>query len=191
MKKISIIASALLAFSASTFAQTTWSVDKAHARLGYSITHMTLSENEGNFKSYDAKIKATKPDFSDATFEVSIDVNSINTDNEMRDKHLKSADFFDAEKYPTITFKSTSFKKVNGNQYKLTGDLTFHGVTKQVILNAVYNGTQENAQSKKMVAGFTISGSFKRKDFGFATEAPATMLGEDVKLRASGEFVKE
>jgi polyisoprenoid-binding protein YceI len=191
MKKITVIAASLLAFSATTFAQTTWNADKAHARLGYSVSHMTLSESEGNFKSYDAKIKATKADFSDATFEVSIDVNSLNTDNEMRDKHLKSADFFDAEKYPTITFKSTSFKKVSGNQYKLVGDLTFHGVTKQVILNAVYNGTQENPQNKKLIAGFTISGTFKRKDFGFAAEAPATMLGDDVKLRASGEFVKE
>lgn len=189
MKKITIIAS-LLALSATTFAQT-WSVDKAHARLGYSIKHMTLSDSEGNFKAYDAKITATKPDFSDAKFDISIDVASLNTENDMRDKHLKSGDFFDVEKYPTITFKSTSFKKVNGNQYKLVGDLTFHGVTKQVMLNAVYNGTQENPQSKKLVAGFTITGAFKRKDFGFATEAPATMLGEDVNLRASGEFVKE
>ncbi|TWV99857.1 YceI family protein [Chitinophaga pinensis] len=190
MKKITIIAS-LLALSATTFAQSKWSVDKAHARLGYTISHMTLSESEGNFKSYTADITASKADFSDAAFNISIDVASLNTENEMRDKHLKSADFFDAEKYPTITFKSTSFKKTSGNQYRLVGDLTFHGVTKQVMLNAVYNGTQENPQSKKLVAGFTITGTFKRKDFGFATEAPATMLGEDVKLRASGEFVKE
>jgi len=188
MKKITILAS-LLALSATTFAQT-WSVDKAHARLGYSVTHMTLSENEGSFKSYEVKINAAKADFSDATFDVSIDVNSINTDNEMRDKHLKSADFFDVEKYPTITFKSTSLKKVSGNQYKLIGDLTFHGVTKPVTLTAVYNGTVENPMSKKPVAGFTITGAIKRADFGFASAMPAAMLGETINLRASGEFTK-
>lgn len=189
MKKITIIAS-LLAISATTFAQTTWTSDKSHSRVGYTVSHMSISEQEGNFKSYEVKITTTKDDFSDASFDVTIDVNSINTENEMRDKHLKSADFFDAEKYPTITFKSTSFKKVSGKQYKLTGDLTLHGVTKPVTLTAVYNGTTENPMSKKPVAGFTITGSFKRSDFGFATAMPATMLGENISLRASGEFTK-
>lgn len=189
MKKITIIAS-LLALSATTFAQTTWSVDKAHSRLGYSVSHMTISEQEGNFKDYDVKITTTKDDFSDASFEVTINVNSINTENEMRDKHLKSPDFFDAEKFATITFKSTSFKKVSGKQYKLTGDLTLHGVTKPVTLTAVYNGTVENPMSKKPVAGFTITGAIKRADFGFATAMPAAVLGETISLRASGEFTK-
>jgi polyisoprenoid-binding protein YceI len=189
MKKITIIAS-LLALSATTFAQT-WSVDKAHSRLGYSVSHMSISEQEGLFSSFDAKITSSKDDFSDATFEVTIDVNSINTNNEMRDKHLKSADFFDAEKYPNITFKSTSIKKVSGKTYKLAGNLTLHGVTKPVTLTAIYNGTTVNPMNKKTIAGFTITGSFKRKDFGFAAETPATMLGEDINLRASGEFTKE
>jgi polyisoprenoid-binding protein YceI len=190
MKKITIIAS-LLALSATTFAQTTWTVDKVHSRVGYSVSHMTVSEQEGNFKSYDVKITTTKDDFSDASFDVTIDVASINTENEMRDKHLKSADFFNVEKNPTITFKSTSFKKVSGKQYKLTGDLTFNGVTKPVTLNAVYNGTVENPMSKKPVAGFTITGSFKRADFGFASSMPAAVLGETISLRASGEFGKQ
>lgn len=189
MKKITILAS-LLALSATTFAQT-WTVDKAHSRLGYSVTHMSISESEGNFKSYDVKINATKADFSDAKFEVSIDVNSINTDNEMRDKHLKSADFFDVEKYPTITFKSTSIKKAGGNKYTLTGDLTFHGVTKPVTLTAIYNGTTENPMNKKATAGFTITGAFKRADFGFAPAMNAGALGANINLRASGEFTKE
>jgi polyisoprenoid-binding protein YceI len=189
MKKVTIIAS-LLALSATTFAQT-WSADKAHSRLGYAVTHLTISESEGSFKSYEAKITSSKPDFSDATFDVSIDVNSINSDNEMRDKHLTGADFFDAEKYPTITFKSTSVKKVSAKEFKVTGDLTLHGVTKPVTLTAIYNGTITNPMSKKPTAGFTITGKFKRADFGFGANMPATMLGEEVSLKASGEFAKD
>lgn len=189
MKKITILAS-LLALSAGTFAQTTWNVDKSHSRIGYSISHMSVSEQEGNFKDYDVKITTTKDDFSDASFDVTIQVASINTENEMRDKHLKGADFFDAEKFATITFKSTSFKKVSGKQYKLTGDLTMHGVTKPVTLTAIYNGTVENPMSKKPVAGFTITGAIKRADFGIASEMPAAILGETINLRASGEFTK-
>jgi polyisoprenoid-binding protein YceI len=189
MKKLTVIAS-LLALSATTFAQT-WSVDKAHSRIGYVVTHMSLSESEGSFKSFEGKITASKEDFSDAVFEISADVNSIDSDNEMRDKHLKSADFFDAEKYPAITFKSTSFKKVSGKNYKVTGDLTLHGVTKPVTFNVVYNGSATNPMSKKLTAGFSFSGTIKRKDFGIGAEMPGTMLGEDVTLRASGEFSKD
>ncbi|MVT12203.1 YceI family protein [Chitinophaga tropicalis] len=189
MKKLTIIAS-LMALSATTFAQT-WSVDKAHSKIGYSVVHMGLSDSEGNFKAFEGKITASKADFSDAVFEISADVNSLNTENEMRDKHLKSPDFFNAEKFPSITFKSSSFKKVSGKNYKVSGDLTLHGVTKPVTFNVVFNGTATNPMSKKETAGFSFSGTIKRKDFGIGAEMPATMLGEDVTLRASGEFTKD
>lgn len=190
MKKISIVASALL-LSASAFAQSTWSVDKAHARLGYGITHLGISESEGNFKSYEAKITASKADFSDAVFVVTADVNSINTDNEMRDKHVKSADFLDAEKFGTLTFKSTSIKKITAKTFKVTGDLTLHGVTKPVTLDFTVNGTTTNPMSKKEEVGVKVTGTFKRSDFGIAAEMPATMLSNEVTLKANGEFVKE
>ena len=189
MKKLTIVAS-LLALSATTFAQT-WSADKAHSRLSYGVTHLNISESEGNFKTFDAKITSSKEDFSDATFEVTADVASISTDNEMRDKHLKSADFFDAEKFPTLTFKSKSFKKVSGKNYKLTGDLTLHGVTKPVTLDVTINGTTTNPMSKKTEAGFKFTGTIKRSDFGIAASMPAAMLGDDVTIRANAEFVKE
>lgn len=189
MKKVTIVAS-LLALSATTFAQT-WNVDKAHSRLSYSISHLGISESEGNFKTFDAKITSAKEDFSDAVLEVTADVNSINTDNEMRDKHLKGADFFDAEKYPSISFKSTSFKKASGKNYKVTGDLTFHGVTKPVTLNAVLVGTTTHPMSKKPYAGFKFTGVIKRADFGFATAMPAPMLGEEVTITGNAEFSKD
>jgi len=191
MKKISIVASALLLTASASFAQSTWSVDKAHSRLGYGVTHLGISESEGNFKSYEAKITATKADFSDAVIEVTADVNSINTDNEMRDKHVKSPDFFDAEKFGTLTFKSTSIKKASGKTFKVTGDLTMHGVTKPVTLDLTINGTTTNPMSKKEEVGIKVTGTFKRTDFGIGASMPTQMLSDEVVLKANGEFVKE
>src|SRR4051794_5349116 len=98
MKKITVLMFALLAIAGSTFAQTTWTLDKAHSQLGFNITHLLVSEVEGDFKSFDAKITSTKDDLSDAVVELTGEVNSINTGNDDRDKHLKTPDYFDAEK---------------------------------------------------------------------------------------------
>jgi len=190
MKKITLLATAFALTASAAFAQT-WSIDKAHSRVGYTVLHMGISLSDGNFKTFDAKINASKDDFSDASVEFTADVNSINTDNERRDGHLKSADFFDAAKYPTITFKSKSFKKVSDKKYKVVGDLTFHGVTKPVELDATLNGVITNPQSKKQMAGFTITGIIKRADFNFASAMPATALGENVELVAHTEFSKD
>jgi len=190
MKKATIIAALLIASAATTFAQT-WSIDKAHSRLGFNVTHMGISETSGSFKITEAKITSSKPDFSDAVVELTADVKSIDTDNEQRDKHLQSPDFFDAEKFPTLTFKSTSFKKVSGKKYKVAGNLTLHGVTKPVELDVTFNGTVENPMSKKTMAGFNISGIVKRSEFGVAAGMPATMLGDAVTLQASTEFQKD
>ncbi len=117
MKKIAIIAAALLVSAAASFAQT-WKADNAHSRLGFAVSHLSISEINGNFNKYTAVITAAKDDFSDAAIEVNADIASINTDVEARDKHLKSPDFFDAEKFPTLSFKSTAFKKVGDRQFK-------------------------------------------------------------------------
>jgi Uncharacterized conserved protein len=188
MKKTTIIASLLL-FASATFAQT-WTVDKAHSRLGFAFTHLMIAELGGTFASFDAKFTASKPDFTDAVIELTGDVNSIDTDNDQRDAHLRSADFFNTEKYPNFTFKSTSFKKVADKKYKLTGDLTLLGVTKPVTLDVLLNGTTTHPMNKKEMAGFTISGIIKRSDFGVAPSMPAAMLSEEIKLVASTEFVK-
>lgn len=191
MKKIAIVAATLLSLSYGTasFAQT-WNVDKAHSRFGFGVTHLSVSQIDGNFKTYEATITSSKPDFSDASFEISAEMASINTDIEQRDAHLKSPDLLDAEKYPTLTFKSTSFKKVSGKNYKLSGNLTLHGVTKPVTIDVTINGTTTNPQSKKTIAGIKFSGKIKRSEFGIATSFPASALGEDILLIANAEFTK-
>lgn len=188
MKKFSIIAAAFLLLSSAGFAQT-WNWDKAHSQLNFGITHMTINEIDGTFGTVSATLTSSKDDFSDAVVELTADVNSINTGVEQRNTHLKSDAFFDAAKFGTLTFKSTSFKNVGGKNYQVTGDLTLHGVTKTVTLNAVLNGTVQN-QQKKTVAGFKVTGSIKRTDFGIAPGFPATALSDDVMLNANAEFVK-
>jgi polyisoprenoid-binding protein YceI len=190
MKKIAIVAATLLSLSFSNSFAQTWGVDKAHSRFGFGVSHLSISQIDGNFKSFDATINSSKPDFSDATFDITADMASINTDIEQRDAHLKSPDFLDVEKYPTLTFKSTSFKKVSGKNYKLSGNLTMHGVTKPVTIDVVINGTTTNPQSKKTVAGIKFTGKIKRSDFGIATGFPASALGEDLLLIANAEFTK-
>ena len=136
MKKITAITTALLLFAGATFAQD-WNWDKAHSQLTFSIVHLGINDIGGSFGTVSAKVTSSKDDFSDAAIELTADVSSINTGNEQRNNHLKSPDFFDAAQFGTLTFKSTSFKKVSGKNYKLAGDLTFHGVTKPVVLDVV------------------------------------------------------
>jgi polyisoprenoid-binding protein YceI len=189
MKKIIAIASAFLLITSAGFAQD-WTWDKNHSQLNFGVTHMGINEVDGTFSTVEAKLTATKDDLSDGQITLTADVNSINTGVEARNNHLKSPDFFNAAQFGTLTFKSTSFTKIDAKNYKLVGDLTLHGVTKSVTLNVVFNGTIVNPQSKKTVAGFKITGTIKRTDFGIATSFPATMLGDDVMLNANAEFVK-
>jgi polyisoprenoid-binding protein YceI len=180
-----------LAFTLSVVAQSTWTLDKAHAKLGFGITHMMVSEVEGAFKSFDVKVTSTKGDLTDSKIELTADATSISTDNDDRDKHLKNADFFDVEKFPTLTFKSTEFKQVDGKKYKLTGNLTMHGATRWVTLDVKFNGTTIHPYSKKTVAGFKITGTLKRSDFGIGTKFGDAMLSDEVELDVNVELVKD
>jgi polyisoprenoid-binding protein YceI len=184
---VALISTGLLAFKPIA---SSWSVDNAHSKLGFEITHLMLTDIEGSFKNVESKITSSKADFSDAVVELTADVNSVNTDNEKRDAHLVGADFFDAEKYPKLTFKSTSFKKVGNNKYKVNGNLSFHGVTKPVTLDATLKGINVNAQTKKETAGFKVTGTIKRSDFNFGTKYPTAMLSDEVTLNANTQFVK-
>ncbi|GAB3038625.1 YceI family protein [Spirosoma pulveris] len=191
MKSLLFSVAALLSLS-TAYAQT-WAVDKSHSRVGFTLTHNLLSDVDGNFKAFDAKITSAKADLSDATFELTADVNSINTDNERRDGHLKSPDFFDAAKFPALSFKSTSFKKVEGKQYKLTGDLTMHGVTKPVTLNVIMVGPvamKGMGGKEQEKAGFKASGTIKRSDFGIGT-IPVVVVSDEIELKVNGEFTKQ
>ncbi|MDB5022231.1 MAG: YceI family protein [Pedobacter sp.] len=192
MKRITllfaVVATALFAFK--SVDQSTWEADKAHSKLGFEVTHLMVSDVEGSFKNFSAKVISSKEDFSDAVVELSADVASVNTENDQRDAHLKGPEFFDAAKYPTLTFKSTSVKKTSGNKYKVAGNLNFHGVTKPIVLDAVLRGVTVNPMSKKPVAGFKVTGTIKRSDFNFGSKFPGAMLSDEVTLNANTEFVK-
>ena len=182
---------ALLFASLATFAQsTTWKADANHTKITFTITHLGISDVTGLFKTFDATIVSAKPDFSDAQVEVSVQTNSVNTEVDRRDNHLKSADFFDVEKYPTMTYKSTGIKKVGSNKYTLDGVLTLHGTAKPVSVNLWFRGTTVNPGSKATTAGFEVTGTVKRSDFDFGSKFPAPMLSDEVQIKADGEFVQ-
>ena len=194
MKKISLLIVALIT-SGVIFAQTTkWDFDLGHSNIQFSINHMVISEVTGNFTSFEGTVLSDKADFSDAKINFTIKVNSIDTDNEKRDQHLTGTDFFDVEKYPEITFKGKSLKKVSENKYKLTGDFTMHGVTKTIELDVKYGGTIKDPWGNTK-AGFKITGTIKRYDFGLkynsTLEAGGFMLGEEVELVCNIELTKQ
>lgn len=189
MKKTSLFI-AFLFTTLSVAAQSTWKLDKGHSNVGFSVVHMMLSDVDGKFSDFDASITAAKDDLSDAVFTMTAQIASIDTDNERRDGHLKSEDYFDAAKYPTLTFTSTSLTKVSGNKYKMTGNMTMHGVTKPLTMDLEMRGPMEHPRSKKMVMGLKASGSLDRTAFGVG-DSPEAMLSYNIDLRASGEFVKQ
>jgi polyisoprenoid-binding protein YceI len=193
MKNVSLLVAAALTtvfFAFKPIETTTWTSDSVHSRVGFSVVHLGISNLNGSFNTYEAKLTVNNPDLSDAVVEFSGDAASINTNNEMRDKHLKSPDFFDAEKYPKFNFKSTSFKKKEKDEYTVQGQLTLHGVTKEITLIAKYNGTATNPQSQKQINGFHVTGTFKRSDFGVGASIPAMMVSDEVNLVADLELVK-
>lgn len=186
--------SAIALFTAlATNAQTNWSVDNSHSNVKFTITHMVVSEVEGYFKTYNGKVTTTTDDFQDAKIDFTVDVNSINTDDEKRDGHLKSDDFFNAEKFPTMKFKSTSFKKVNGKNYVLEGELTIRDVTKKVKFDVVYNGTVKDPWGNTK-AGFKIKTKINRFDYGLkwsaAVEAGGLVVSNEVEIAINLELKK-
>lgn len=189
MKKIFILLAAAFSYTAAS-AQTTWTVDKAHSNVKFTVTHLMVSDVDGIFKNYDATITAAKPDFSDAKFQISIQTASVTTDNDQRDKHITSPDFFDVATYPTITFTSTGITKTSDKHYKLTGNLTLHGVTKPASFDLWYRGTIQNPMSKADDAGFQLTGTIKRSDFNFGSKFGNAMVSDEVAIKANGEFGK-
>jgi polyisoprenoid-binding protein YceI len=187
MKKFSLLAALFILFSIAAIAQKTFTQDKYHSRVTFSATHFGISHVEGVFKNFDATLEATKDDLTDAVITLSIDVSSINTEVAFRDNDLKSANYFDTAKYPVITFKSTSFKKLSGKNYKLAGNITIHGVTKPIVFDAVYNGEAVTAM-KKPTKGFTITGTIHRLDFGVGGPALTSGVSDEIDVRSNVEF---
>jgi len=189
MKKLAVLFSAFIVFTAFTTIDT-WKNDKPHSQLGFTITHLGISDVSGTFNDFEAKVSSAKADFSDAIFELTANAASIDTRVEARNNHLKSADFFDVAKYPTITFKSSALKPNGKDRFILTGNLTIHGVTKPVNLDLVYRGITVNPMSKADVVGFQITGEISRADFNVGPNFPAPMLSDKVTIKADGEFTK-
>jgi len=175
------------------FAQTNWTVDPAHSSVQFNVTHLVISEVEGEFKTFTGTMSSSSPDFTDATINFSVDVNSLNTNNGMRDKHLKSADFFNVEKFPEMLFKSSSFKKISDNKYELKGDLTIHGITKPVIFDVIYGGVADDGYGN-IKAGFKATTTINRFDYGLQwnklTEAGGAIAGKDVTIIIRVEMSK-
>lgn len=193
MAKLRFTAVLLLFGFISLSAQTKWAIDKTHSGVQFSVSHLVISEVSGQFKSFDGSIEAAKDDFSDAKIDFSIDVASINTDNEKRDEHLKSDDFFNAEKFPKMTFKGKSFKKVSGKNYKLVGDFTIRDVTKEITLDVVYNGTVKDPWGNTK-AGFKIKGEVNRFDYNLKwnalMETGGAVVGSTVYITVNLELQK-
>lgn len=169
-----------------------WQIDPAHSNVKFAVTHMVVSEVEGSFRKFDGTIQHTKPDLSDAKINFTVDVNSINTDNDKRDGHLKSDDFFNAEKFPQIKFESTSFTPVAGKKYKLVGNLTIRDITKPVTFDVIYNGSITNGGKSK--AGFKAVTTLNRFDYNLkwdrATEAGSLIVDKEVTVSINAEFDK-
>ena len=191
MKKVLVAALMLSAsvFSVNAQDKGTWKIDNAHSSIGFGITHMGISEVTGQFKKFDATLESSsEKGFADSKLVFTADVNTINTDNDMRDGHIKGPDYFASEKFPELKFVSKTFKKVSEKEYSVTGDLTLKGVTKPVTLTAKFNGTGTNMQ-KKTVSGWKVTGTIKRVDFGVGTSGMG--LSDDVLLNANAELVKQ
>lgn len=171
-----------------------WVVDPTHSEIQFKVKHLMITNVTGSFGTFDGTLETESDDFSGAKATFEADINSITTNNEQRDGHLKSDEFFSAEKFPKLTFVSTSFVKVNDEDYKLTGDLTIKGVTKEVTLDVTYGGTTNDPWGQTK-AGFEINGKINRKDFGLAwgvvTEAGSVLLSDDVKLALNVQFTKQ
>jgi polyisoprenoid-binding protein YceI len=175
-------------------ATTTWSIDPLHSEVLFKVKHLVISTVTGSFKTFSGTITSEDDSFENAKIQFNIDVKSIYTNQEQRDAHLRNADFFEADTYPEIKFQSTSFKKVDDENYKLTGDLTMKGVTKPVELNAEFGGSEKD-QHGNTKYGFEVTGKINRKEFGMTynalTEAGGLALGEDIKLIANVQVVKQ
>jgi polyisoprenoid-binding protein YceI len=167
-----------------------WTLDKSHSNVKFTVTHMVVSEVDGSFKLFDGSMEHSKPDFSDAKIAFSVDVNSIDTDNENRDKHLKSDDFFNAEKFPAMKFESTSFTPQGGNKYKLDGNLTIRDVTKPVSFDVTYGGSIAGQRGSK--AGFKAKTTINRFDYNLkwdrATETGGLVVAKEVVITVNAQL---
>ena len=170
---------------------TTWQIDPAHTHVAFAVKHLMIATVRGRFGDVAGTVSIPGDDFSRAQVEATIGVASIDTREPQRDGHLKSPDFFDAEKNPTITFKSRRVEPTGDDEYSLTGDLTLHGVPKEIVLDLTLEGRTKDPYGNNR-AGFSATGKINRKDFGLGwnqvLETGGVMVGEDVKISIDAEI---
>jgi len=175
-------------------ARTVWNLDPSHLDVGFAVRHLMISTVKGRFGSVAGTVSVEGDDFATAKVDVSIDTASVDTREPKRDEHLRSADFFDVARFPTMTFASTRVERVTKNRYTLVGDLTIRGVTREVSLDVMSEGLVRDPWGFER-AGFTASGHLNRKDFGLtwnvALEAGGVLVGDDVKLTFEVELMRQ
>ena len=173
---------------------TTWVIDPSHSEVHFKVKHLVISTVTGSFGEYEGQIETTGDGFDNANVSFSAQIDSISTGSEQRDGHLKSADFFDAENFPKLTFTSTSMTKTGDDTYDLAGDLTIRGTTKPITLKAEYGGQMQDFYGQTK-AGFELTGTIKRKEFGLTwdgvTEAGGVVVSDDVKLVMNIQLTKQ
>jgi polyisoprenoid-binding protein YceI len=173
---------------------TTWSIDPAHSHVEFAVKHLMISTVKGRFGVVRGTIRTDDTDPAKGLAEIEIDVDSIDTREPQRDAHLKSADFFDAETFPKITFRTTRITDASGDQFKMTGDLTIHGVTREVTLDVTSEGRGKDPWGGER-AGFSATTRIKRSDFGLtwnqALETGGFVVGDEVKIALDVEAVKQ
>ena len=173
-------------------ATTKWAIDPTHSEIGFKVKHMMFTNVSGTFAAYDATITTEDDNFENANFEFSANIDSIGTNNTDRDNHLKSADFFDADNFPKLTFKASSFTK-DGDDYEITGDLSIKEVTKPVKFPVEFSGLMKDPWGNTK-AGLNIYGKINRKDWGLnwnsALETGGVLVGEEVKLNIELQLIK-
>lgn len=166
-------------------AKSNWVIDGTHSSVDFTVKHMMFARVNGTFEKFDATISADLDDLTTADIAFTVDLSSVNTHNEDRDNHLRSADFFEVETYPELSFKSTSITKSDDDEYKVTGELSLHGVTRTETFEVEYLGSGKDPWGNEK-AGFHVKGKVNRTDYGLKwnamLETGGVLVGEDVKI---------
>lgn len=169
-----------------------WTIDPAHSEIKFKVKHLVISTVTGQFRQFSGSVFSETPDFSDARIQFEADIDSISTNNEQRDGHLKSPDFFDAAGHPKLSFVSASITRTGDGTYALAGDMTIRGIKRRITLDVAYNGTVKGFDGE--VAGFEISGRLNRQDYGLRwnamTEAGGVVVSDEVRLDIAVELKK-
>ncbi len=175
-------------------AKSVWTVDVSHSTVEFMVRHMMIAKVKGLFHTFEASIEADAHDLTTADIAFTIDLNSVDTRNQDRDNHLRSAEFFEIEKFPNLTFKATSIKQTSDGEYDITGEVTMHGVTRTETFQATFEGVNKDPWGNQKV-GYSVTGLLKRSEYGLtynaALEAGGVLISDDVKITLEIEATYE